>query len=390
MKINEINIEGIGGIKKLKLNFNNGLNLICGTNGVGKTTILECIAHFFIDTRTAILKKNVSSEVGKCNFTLISTNNQMNFFEYTLKSFEPTQNDFINKNMGQKIDIMYFKTKRDFKYTPLDAIPRDITLDDHSRGQQAYSGIGIDDMKGWFMHRYAFSAHKNSLTPEQITNFELAKKCFNILDKDINFSKVKADSLDIMVNTRQGEVYFEYLSSGYKSCVFILLGIIKEIEYRFKNPTIYVEEFNGVVLIDEIELHLHPVWQAALVAGIKKLLPLSQIIATTHSPSIIQCAEPNEIIALDFNENSEVFQKQLHSTKYGFQGWSLEEILKDVMGMEITNSELFLTTFNEFDKALDNNNIESIKKNYEILDEMLYPSNPLRKVIKIQMAGLGE
>ena len=60
------------------------------------------------------------------------------------------------------------------------------------------------------------------------------------------------------------------------------------------------------------------------------------------------------------------------------------------MGMEITHSDLFLNTFKEFDEALDNSETETIKKNYQLLDEMLHPSNPLRKVIKIQMAGLEE
>ena len=64
--IEKITIQGIGGITNLELPFKNGLNLICGTNGIGKTTILECISHAFIRNTTYKLKKNVNVQKGTC------------------------------------------------------------------------------------------------------------------------------------------------------------------------------------------------------------------------------------------------------------------------------------------------------------------------------------
>jgi len=45
MKVKSIEINGIGGIGSLKIDFNERMNFICGPNGIGKTTLLECVAH---------------------------------------------------------------------------------------------------------------------------------------------------------------------------------------------------------------------------------------------------------------------------------------------------------------------------------------------------------
>ena len=54
MKIQSLEINGIGGISYLDLSFDNQMNIICGPNGIGKTTILECLAHCFSQHGTNI------------------------------------------------------------------------------------------------------------------------------------------------------------------------------------------------------------------------------------------------------------------------------------------------------------------------------------------------
>ena len=76
LKIKKMVIQGIGGITNLTLPFKDGLNLICGTNGIGKTTILECISHTFIQTSTTKLKKNVNAQKGTCTLFLVENNTE--------------------------------------------------------------------------------------------------------------------------------------------------------------------------------------------------------------------------------------------------------------------------------------------------------------------------
>ncbi|WP_170936180.1 AAA family ATPase, partial [Escherichia coli] len=83
------------------------------------------------------------------------------------------------------------------------------------------------------------------------------------------------------MNTPNGEIWYEYLSSGFKSCMAIIIGIIKEIELRFIKEDIYAADFDGVIIIDEIEMHLHPDWQARITEVMTTMFPQTQFIVTT-------------------------------------------------------------------------------------------------------------
>lgn len=243
------------------------------------------------------------------------------------------------------------------------------------------------DIKSWFVNRLIFSYMDESLNEFQKNNLELAKKIFNLLDSNLNVKTAKPD-FEIILKQHNNEIYFEMLSDGYKSCIFILLGIIKEIEYRF--PRTNASDFESVIMIDEIDVHLHPQWQWKLVNVLKKTFPKAQIIATTHSPSVLQNASAEEIIPLYKDENGDVHIKELHLGEYGLQGWTLEEIMKDVMGMESTTSDLYAQTIKEFDDAMYEENVPIVKEKYELLCKMLHPESTLRQLLKIQMAGLEE
>lgn len=60
-----------------------------------------------------------------------------------------------------------------------------------------------------------------------------------------------------------------------------------------------LKETPGLVLIDEIDLHLHPNWQRRIVSDLKSAFPKIQFVATTHSPFIVQSLKSNEVWNLD-------------------------------------------------------------------------------------------
>ena len=93
------------------------------------------------------------------------------------------------------------------------------------------------------------------------------------------------------------------MRDGYRN----MIGMIADIAYRCikLNPHLGVnalKETNGLVLIDELDLHLHPSWQKAIVKELTTSFPKIQFVATTHSPFIVQSLAKDQIINLEDQE----------------------------------------------------------------------------------------
>jgi len=107
----------------------------------------------------------------------------------------------------------------------------------------------------------------------------------------------------VSIEFQGGEVFFiekgskltfDQLSEGYKSVLIFVSDLI----YRLNKITEgrLTWDLKGVVLVDEIDLHLHPRWQRVLPKKLRALFPNIQFIFTTHSPTIIQGASEDAII----------------------------------------------------------------------------------------------
>lgn len=391
MYINQIKIIGVSGIHELKLKFNRKVNILCGPNGIGKTSVLESIAHLFVVSvfGSKVIKRNVSYEeaVIEANLDIAGEiiERKLNF-----NTFQPNS-DAKFSIADDKIDSSYLisiKATRNFTYEELQSVSKDISQVRHELSSSAAIGIKFQNIKQWFVNRFLYSAHEGSLTVEQIENFKLAKHCLSIIDSNISFSRILSSDNEILINTPAGEIYFEYLSSGFKSVFVILLGIIKEIEFRFIDRRIVAKDFAGVILIDEIELHLHPEWQEKIISILTETFPKAQFFVTTHSPHVIQGSDPEQIIALGYNDEDKVFQRDIPNTKYGFKGWTIEEVLSDVMGMKSLRTDLFTSLIEGFEKAIDDENVKVAESIYQQIDDMLHPQNELRKLLKFQLIGI--
>lgn len=380
MHLSKLQITGVGGIDDLSLSFDRGMNIICGPNGIGKSTILDAIAHSFSLGQTNILKVNAKAKKSEVTAKVVREEKEVDI-RYQLQ----TEPDEIQSFYAATREVMLFRVNRTFVYRALDAVSRDTQKQDPHYWEELRSGITLHDTKNWFVNRYLYSAHKGALTDVQLKNFETATKCFAILDENFQFDGVEASTNEIMVQTPGGRIYYEYLSSGFKSCLSIMFAMIKEIEFRFPGKS--AADFDGIVLIDELEIHLHPVWQSRIASYLMELFPNCQFIATTHSPHIIQSAEPQQIIALERVANV-VRQRDLPTSAYGFKHWTLDEVLMDVMGMDDTRSEDFVSKLAEFDAAVDAENYDAAQKAYAIFDGSLHPNNNLRKLLKLQLATI--
>ena len=112
---------------------------------------------------------------------------------------------------------------------------------------------------------------------------------------------------ELIVRKANGETLsFNLLSDGYRS----VIGLVADLAHRMAmlNPSLGEDVCRftpGVVLIDELDLHLHPKWQRKIVADLKRVFPKVQFIATTHSPFIIQSLEPDELRKLNLVDDDE-------------------------------------------------------------------------------------
>ena len=93
-----------------------------------------------------------------------------------------------------------------------------------------------------------------------------------------------------------GPQMFRNLSDGQRIMLTLIGDLVKRATTL--NPHLGVDVLNlieGIVLIDELDLHLHPKWQRRVIHDLKRLFPQIQFITTTHSPQLIGEALPNEI-----------------------------------------------------------------------------------------------
>ena len=87
------------------------------------------------------------------------------------------------------------------------------------------------------------------------------------------------------------------LSLGYQTTLTWIVDLALRLYDRYPDSSNPLAE-PGIVLIDNIDLHLHPRWQRRMMADITRLFPAVQFIATAHSPLIVQAAENAKLVVL--------------------------------------------------------------------------------------------
>lgn len=115
---------------------------------------------------------------------------------------------------------------------------------------------------------------------------------------DVEFSHIDKEKKQLIFNTPDGKTPLSQLSDGYKNMMSWIGDLFYwlDAEYPSNKP---LEDMQGIILLDEMELHLHPKWQRALRAYLDEKLPNFQIIATTHSPITAQQAQEDELYYME-------------------------------------------------------------------------------------------
>ena len=178
---------------------------------------------------------------------------------------------------------------------------------------------------------------------------------------------------EIAVKNSDGTVInFSALSDGYRNVIKIVTDIATKM--CILNPYLKKDTLRltpGIVVIDELDLSLHPTWQRRIVRILKELFPKVQFICATHSPFIIQSLEPGELIALDTILDEE------------YSGQSIEDIAEDIMDVPIVQySEKKVKMYQAADayfKALkgasSEEELQALKEKLDVLSAE-YSDNP--------------
>lgn len=164
---------------------------------------------------------------------------------------------------------------------------------------------------------------------------DLIAKTFHELLPGIDFEGVDRERQELLFRTPDGTLPLRQLSDGYQHMAAWcgdLLYSITQIFGDYDDPL----AARGLLLIDEIDLHLHPVWQRQLKRFLSETLPRFQILATTHSPLTAHQAGRGELFFLRREEGAPV----LHPYEGSPRRLMLHQLLvSPIFGLETMDSE---------------------------------------------------
>lgn len=126
----------------------------------------------------------------------------------------------------------------------------------------------------------------------------------------------------IMIQRRIGTLSLSQLSDGEQRLFSLFVDIARQLSVN--NPDDNFGESEAIILIDEVDVHLHPKWQRRIVPALEDLFPNCQFIATTHSPFVIQATRRQQITPIDPNST-------IHLTG----GNSIEDITEEIQGIPV-------------------------------------------------------
>lgn len=370
MKIDHLVLCNFRKYEKFKLSFNAQFNILIGDNGAGKTTILDALAILLntyfqgsgIPTGGGTIRKD------DARFVEIKKNGQV--FREQLPDVWLKAVAQVN---GKPLEWQRDKGDRGGKAKSFVSLGEEARKRIKSGEQQElplmlYYGAG----RMWNVHRNIqtekpdsqLDAYRYCLDPKSDQNaFEkwFKKLAFSELQKKQTIPAMRAvkeavlcctpgasdfyhdtDEDQILIHLdKEGLMPFNYLSDGFRNMV----AMVADIAHRTSrlNPHFAGDapkQTQGVVLIDEIDLHLHPKWQRRVVTDLKKAFPGLQFIATTHSPFILQSLAPGQVIDLGRSVSADQLgnlppDAAAPGPEHRFANRSIEDIVEDIMGVPV-------------------------------------------------------
>jgi len=140
----------------------------------------------------------------------------------------------------------------------------------------------------------------------------------------------------VELQTPYGWVRLRDMSLGYQTLVVWLTDFASKLFIRYPDSPNPLEE-PAIVLIDEIDLHLHPSWQRKLIGFLSGIFKNTQFIATAHSPLVVQAAgDAGANVVLLKREGDQTI---VHQNLEDVRNWRIDQIMtSELFGLETTRS----------------------------------------------------
>lgn len=419
MYLSHIHIENFKGIKNADFEFDRSVNLIIGNNGTGKTSILEAISVAlggFLSGIEGVNTIHFSRDQIRRENQLTGTGSNNIAYKVPIRVEASLELNVGNRDNVQIVSFDFSRQKKSIKSSRSTVEPRDISRTAQMMANDLGSILPVINYQSFSRvsnqkkdkHENLFSndfsrvvgyvdcleeaANDKMLNnwckkmeqvawqqEKPVAEYEVVKKAVSDFMRFMqNDEKIRVfydkRTEELMYSNEEEVLPIRLLSSGYQD----LLGIVFDIAYRMAilNPDLLdavTEKTPGIVLIDEIDLHLHPNWQWRVIDALKNTFPMVQFIATTHSPIIIASCKGEKLITLQLED---IFLDKPSEIKPGRtpKGWMVDSVLKEYMRTENRDPETTekLKRLSELAKKKIAGNIKrgEIEEYQELIEEL--------------------
>ena len=403
LKLKSIEFKNFRLFERFEMEFHPNLTVLIGENGSGKTALVEGVAKmitpitkliqipYFSDREYFTLQKEIFSKNDKkysrlaweskvqleCLF-----NNKINTIKWEGKSDRSIFNsEFDQKGLDtlRKISWEFNEVRNNNNDTCISIVVY--------YPCEKVDNISINGEEIEFSEHDIFDAYNNALNARSFDFrqfFEWYKwqedreargqssPALNVARKAIlamlndegeeeQFKRIFIDvkrfkNYQLMLQKGDVELEVSQLSGGEKSLFALVSDIARRLAIANPISNDPLAEGTGIVLIDEIDLHLHPRWQRKIVKKLCEIFPKIQFIITTHSPLIISSIKSENIRLL---ENGKVYS--IPETL----GQNVGVIIKQIMGVE---ESIYDKELKQIFRLLTKNNLEEAKKEIEKIE----------------------
>ncbi|MDR2507412.1 MAG: AAA family ATPase [Candidatus Accumulibacter sp.] len=355
--LTDVTIEGLRGVGRVELHFAPGQRVytLFGENGVGKTKCLEALYQFLL----AANKSFVQDYWVKQRNEPVSRNLAVMARMWD-KSTEgllevPDQGDFFSLEQIWKekvplhsIPVVFIGADRRASLAKEDVVLADVVGTSADR-RQAYfddlykvlhsghlSDLGMTGSTRTWLGTRARSANPYQKSKDnRKVDIDTVLSILNVIEPSIDREYLKIDGRgNIFLKVGENERELGVLSSGYAALVKLIQAIVAG--YAAFTNEVQLQNVRGIVLIDEIDSHLHAQWQVRIIPLLKKLLPNTTFYVATHSPLVLSQLLHGEAHLLKRGDDGVVRSQLL---KYPGRR-NFIDVLEDTLGVDLNKLKL--------------------------------------------------